>query len=182
MSAGLAGGQAGTWLRERLRPGDVEAIRALVQRTRVFSAAEVEVAAEVAAAGLAGGDASGYRFLLVAGAAGLAGFSAYGPIPATAASFDLYWIAVDPARQRHGLGSRLLAETEARAAALGCRRLYVDTSGRADYAPARAFYERHGYRRAATLEDFYAPGDPKLIYCKAFPPTAARRRAEGQKA
>ena len=154
--------------REALREQDVDAIVALVRRTGVFSAAEVEIALEVAAVGLAGGSQSGYHFVLCDAASGLAGYTAFGPIPATAASFDLYWIAVERAGQRAGLGRRLLAASEARAAALGCRRLYVDTSGRADYAPARAFYERQGYRRAATLEDFYAPGDPKVIYLKVL--------------
>jgi len=155
-------------LREELHPGDVEAIGALVRRSGVFSAAEVEIAVEVAAAGLEARAASGYHFLLCDGPSGLAGYTAFGPIPATAASWDLYWIAVERTEQRAGLGGRLLAASEARAVALGCRRLYVDTSGRADYAPARAFYERHGYLRAATLDDFYAPGDPKVIYLKAL--------------
>jgi hypothetical protein len=44
--------------------------------------------------------------------------------------------------------------------------MYVDTSGRAQYAPTRAFYEHMGYERAAVLEDFYAPGDAKVIYSK----------------
>ena len=152
--------------RERLRSGDVETIRSLVAQTQVFSRAELEIAVEVATAGLHSGEASGYRFFLAEEAGRLAGFTAFGPIPATAASWDLYWIAVDPTGQRRGLGGRLLAASEARAAEQGCRRLYVDTSGRADYAPARAFYERHGYRREATLEDFYAPGDAKVIYLR----------------
>ena len=154
--------------RETLVPDDVEAIGKLVSGCGVFSPAEVEIAIEVAAAGLSAGAASGYHFLLCDGPSGLAGYSAFGPIPATAGSFDLYWIAVERAAQRAGLGRRLLSATEARAAALGCRRLYVDTSGRADYAPARAFYEGCGYRREAALADFYAPGDAKVIYCKTL--------------
>ena len=152
--------------RERLRADDPEAIRALVARTGVFSAAEVEIAVEVASAGLQQGPASGYCFCVAERDGGLEGFTAFGPIPATAASWDLYWIAVDPAGQRHGLGAQLLAASESRAAAQGCRRIYVDTSGRADDAPARAFYERCGYRREALLADFYAPGDAKVIYLK----------------
>jgi GNAT superfamily N-acetyltransferase len=161
--------------RDELREGDIAAIRALVAETQVFSRAEVEIAVEVATAGLQSGEASGYFFFVAEHAGRLAGFTAFGPIPATAASWDLYWIAVEPAGQRNGLGGRLLAASEARAAALGCRRIYVDTSGRADYAPARAFYERHGYRREATLTDFYAPGDAKLIYLRELGAPAAHR-------
>jgi GNAT superfamily N-acetyltransferase len=153
-------------LRDGLRPDDVDAIRELVARTQVFSPAEVEIAVEVASAGLQSGDASGYHFFVAEEDGEIEGFTAFGPIPATASSWDLYWIAVRPAGQRIGLGGRLLAASEARAVARGCRRMYVDTSGRADYAPARAFYERHGYRREATLADFYAPGDAKVIYLR----------------
>jgi hypothetical protein len=59
-------------------------------------------------------------------------------------------------------------EAERRIRDLGGLRVYVDTSGRAQYAPTRAFYERLGYLPAAVLDDFYAPGDPKVIYCKAL--------------
>jgi ribosomal protein S18 acetylase RimI-like enzyme len=161
--------------RDELQQGDIAAIRALVAETKVFSRAEVEIAVEVATAGLQSGEASGYFFLVAEHAGRLVGFTAFGPIPATAASWDLYWIAVRPAGQRNGLGGRLLAASEARAAALGCRWIYVDTSGRADYAPARAFYERHGYRREAMLTDFYAAGDAKLIYRKELGAPAAER-------
>ena len=46
--------------------------------------------------------------------------------------------------------------------------MYLDTSGRAQYAPTRAFYERKGYRVAARLEDFFAPGDDKVIYVRTL--------------
>jgi hypothetical protein len=44
----------------------------------------------------------------------------------------------------------------------------VETAGRADYAPTRAFYEARGYRAAARLPDFYAAGDDQVIYVKAL--------------
>jgi ribosomal protein S18 acetylase RimI-like enzyme len=84
------------------------------------------------------------------------------------ASFDLYWIAVDPRFQRFGVGKRLLADVERRIAAAGGRQIYVDTSGRADYAPTRAFYERSGFRCEARLKDYYAPGDDRLIFAKTM--------------
>jgi hypothetical protein len=46
--------------------------------------------------------------------------------------------------------------------------MYLDTSGRAQYAPTRAFYEHKGYGVAARLEDFFAPGDDKVIYVRAL--------------
>jgi hypothetical protein len=50
--------------------------------------------------------------------------------------------------------------------AAGGDRMYIDTSGRPQYAPTRAFYERNGFRCDATLRDFYATGDDRIIYVK----------------
>jgi hypothetical protein len=44
--------------------------------------------------------------------------------------------------------------------------LVVETSSRDDYAPTRHFYEAHEYERAASLADYYAPGDHRVIYTK----------------
>ena len=96
----------------------------------------------------------------------LAGYACFGPIPATAASYDLYWIAVPPDFQGKGLGRRLLKEVEKRISSAGGKRSYVDTSQRVQYASTRAFYESSGYRLETVLEDFYGQGEHKAIYCK----------------
>lgn len=155
--------------RKNVRASDPNAVGQLVAATGFFSAAEKDVAVELVDEALARGAASGYYFVFAdsQGAAGkLDGYSCYGPIPATASSFDLYWIAVAPSVQRNGLGRELLEETERSAARAGAKQMFVDTSGREQYAPTRAFYERMGYTIAASLEDFYAPGDAKIIYAK----------------
>lgn len=50
---------------------------------------------------------------------------------------------VTPDRQREGIGSRVLAELEARAREAGFARLTLDTS--TDMTGAMRFYEAHGY-------------------------------------
>jgi ribosomal protein S18 acetylase RimI-like enzyme len=96
------------------------------------------------------------------------GYVCFGPIPAIQGSFDLYWIAVAPASQRSGLGARLIREAERLAKIQGATQMFVDTGGSEQYAPTRAFYERMGYRSAAVLENFFAPGDAKIIYVKTL--------------
>ncbi len=49
---------------------------------------------------------------------------------------------------------------------MGGKRIYVETSSREQYKPTRSFYSRCGYRKEATLEDFYCPGDDKVIYLR----------------
>lgn len=158
-----------TQWRTDIRSSDPNAVGELVTATDFFSVAEKDVAVELVDEALARGAAGGYHFVFADTRnrpGKLDGYTCYGPIPATASSFDLYWIAVSPRVQRSGLGRELLVETERLAVALGARQMYVDTSGRDQYAPTRAFYERMGYEQAAVLADFYAPGDAKIMYLK----------------
>jgi len=67
---------------------------------------------------------------------------------------------VRPDRQREGLGSRVLAELEARAAEAGFERLRLDTS--TDLTAAMRFYEAHGYE--AVDREHVAEADTTLVF------------------
>ena len=153
-------------LRTQAQPSDLDAVRRLVQATGVFHDFEVEIAVELVEERLRRGDASGYHFLFMDGSNGLDGYTCWGPIACTQGSYDVFWIAVAPQRQGQGLGRMLLQETEARIRTAGGRRIYLETSGRPDYLPTRHFYHRCGYSVVATLPDFYADGDDKVILVK----------------
>ena len=127
----------------------------------VFREDEVSVALEVF-----DGAVSGSPDYLALGAeldGRLAGWICWGPTPCTVGTYDLYWMAVDPALHGSGVGTALIAEMERRL--VGAARLVVvETAGRPDYAPTRAFYEARGYHRTAVVPDFYSPGDDQIIY------------------
>ena len=161
-------------LREELTPADPDRIRNLAAATGFFSREEAEVAAELAEERLTRGAASGYHFLLAEEAGELLGFACFGPIPCTRGAYDLYWIVVRPDRQGGGLGRLLLTAAEARIAAAGGRRVYIDTSSRPQYAPTRAFYRACGFHQEALLADFYDRNDGKVIFCKVLDPTSHR--------
>ncbi len=164
----LRGGISVT-LRERPEQRDAAAVGEIVRATEMFTEEECEVAESLVREALAGPH-SGYRFWFATLDGRLAGYSCYGPVPATLRSFDLYWIAVHPRAQGVGLGAKLLVQTERSVAALGGGRLWIETSGRARYHGTRAFYARSGYTSAAALEDFYAPGDSKIFFVKGVGP------------
>jgi GNAT superfamily N-acetyltransferase len=157
-----------TSLRYELRPSDVEAVRALVASTGFFSQPEVQIAGELLVDRLREGDASGHFFVMAEEEGELLGYACFGPIDATKSSWDLYWIAVRQARRGGGVGKQVLAEVEQEIRKRGGTRLYIDTASRAQYAPTHAFYERAGYERAAFLPDYYAPGDGRITFAKAF--------------
>jgi len=148
-------------------PRDREAVRSIIERTGFFRPDEVAIAVELVDERLSRGEASGYHFVFAEQADEVAGYACYGDIACTLGSFDLFWIAVDPRFQRQGIGRMLMAAVESRVAAMGGRRIYIDTSGKPQYEPTRAFYERSGFRCEARLADFYAAGDDRMIYAKA---------------
>jgi GNAT superfamily N-acetyltransferase len=154
--------------RDGASPGDPDAVTRIVRATDFFNTEEEAIARELVEERLERGPASGYEFLFAERAGCPVAYSCYGRIGGTRESWDLYWIAVDPAEQGRGLGRELLAQTEVRVRAAGGGRLYVETSGRASYAPTRDFYAHMGYALEATLPDFYSPGDAKCIYVKAL--------------
>ncbi|HEY7671454.1 MAG TPA: GNAT family N-acetyltransferase [Gammaproteobacteria bacterium] len=148
------------------QPSDVARLRELVAALDVFNAAERDVALELLEERLRQGEASGYFFVLAEIGNELVGYAAWGPAPMTQSSFDLYWIAVHPRYQSLGIGRELLAATERAVAEHGGGRLYIETSSRIPYARTRTFYAQAAYREVARLENFYAEGDAKIIYCK----------------
>ena len=96
------------------------------------------------------------------------GYTCYGLIPATAASYDLYWIAVSETSRGKKLGKMLLQKTEEIIRGMGGKRLYAETSSRAQYASTQKFYQNCGYIAEAVLKDFYAHCDSKIIYSKVL--------------
>lgn len=157
--------------RDRPEPGDPDAVTRIVHATDFFNDEEESVARELAEERVARGAASGYEFLFAERGERAVAYTCYGRIAGTRESWDLYWIAVEPAEQGRGLGRELLAQTEARVRAAGGGRIYVETSGRGSYASTRDFYVRMNYALEATLADFYSPGDSKCIYVKVLRPT-----------
>ena len=161
-------------LRPGVRPEDGAAVRHLVASTGFFTGPEEEIAVELVADALAKGEAtSGYHFIFAEEAGHVVGYICFGPIAGTEASYDLYWIVVDSARRGGGIGRLLERACTGAIRTLGGRRLYVDTSSRAQYEPTRAFYRACGYIDVARLDDFYAAGDGKVIFVKALDAASA---------
>lgn len=149
-------------------PSDAQAIRRIVRSSGFFRDDEIDVAVELVDERLARGEASGYHFLFAEAGDHVVGYTCFGPIACTVSSFDVFWIAVDESRRGTGLGRALLERSEAIIREMGGTRVYIETSGKAQYLPTRGFYTRCGYIAEAELADFYAPGDSKVVYSKAL--------------
>jgi ribosomal protein S18 acetylase RimI-like enzyme len=150
------------------RAADRAAVERILRDAGVFHHEEVAVGLEVFDAA-AGGDAS-YRSVVAERDGAVIGWICYGPTPCTLGTWDMYWLAVAPSAHGSGVGTRLVGEMERRLAGVA-RMVVVETAGRPDYGPTRSFYEARGYRRAAVIPDFYAPGDDQVVYVKFFTPS-----------
>ena len=93
----------------------------------------------------------------------LLGYACFGPTPATEGTYDLYWLAVDPAAQGRGAGRALVQWVERELEGRAARLLVVETSSRPDYEHTREFYARGGYVEAARVRSLYAPADDRII-------------------
>ncbi|HUS83956.1 MAG TPA: GNAT family N-acetyltransferase [Anaerolineales bacterium] len=143
---------------------DASAIFTLAESESLFNQQDSVTVQELFHDYVERGDHNGYFFLSALADEALIGFACYGPTPLTQGTFDLYWINVVESWKGKGVGRQLMtAVIEAVRKAAG-RLMVLDTSGHPDYAPTRAFYVRCGFHPAATIPDFYAPGDDLVIY------------------
>lgn len=163
-----------TRVRPRLRDltsADAARIAEITRATGVFREEELRIAAEVFADAMEAAKKAApdlpYYTLGAELEGALVGWICWGATPCTERTWDLYWLAVDPASHGNGVGTALVEEMEARLSGRA-RLISVDTSGRPDYAPTRRFYEARGYRAVAIVPDFYAAGDDQVIYTKAL--------------
>jgi ribosomal protein S18 acetylase RimI-like enzyme len=65
-----------------------------------------------------------------------------------------------------GFGSQLVAHLESELERRRARLLLVETSGLPAFAAARAFYAKAGFSHEATIKNFFAAGDDKLVFTK----------------
>lgn len=146
-----------------LTAADRGRIEEISRAVGLFREDEIPIALEVFDGAVAG--SPDYRALGAEHEGRLAGWICWGPTPCTLGTFDLYWMAVDPALHGAGIGTALVAAMERCLDGLA-RLIVVETAGRAEYAPTRAFYEASGYRPVSRIPDFYARGDDQVVYVK----------------
>ena len=147
-------------------PADTPALLALADATKVFKSHEIVALEEVLDDFHASNGEEGHVAVTWEEAGAPHGFAYYAPTAMTDRTWELWWIAVDRTKQGRGLGKKLLDAVEADVTARGGRLLLIDTSSTPHYEPTRQFYLKRGYVIAATIPDFYADGDGKVIFWK----------------
>lgn len=144
----------------------------MLQRTENFRPDEREVALELVDATLKD-TSSGYACIVAVepddkgGAEQVIGYVCFGRTPMTDAAFDLYWMVVDAAHRRRGVGRALVRAFEETVTQQGGHVVRVETSSKSGYRAAQRFYERVGFTVAGRIPGFYRADDDLVILFKA---------------
>lgn len=152
----------------KLRQDDIPQIEEILVATGAFTDEEVAIAIELLETVINNPRQQDYEVVVSEIGEHVAGYALFGPVPLTAGNYDLYWIAVDPARQGSGVGRRLMKYVEEQLRQRGARMLCLETSSQGGYLRTRQFYEQGGYVEESCIRDFYKPGDDRLTYVKRF--------------
>jgi ribosomal protein S18 acetylase RimI-like enzyme len=161
------------------RAADRARVAEMVAATGAFRPDELDVALEVFDDAVAQPGADYHALGAYDDDDRLVGFTCYGPTPCTVHTWDLYWIVVDPAAQRLGVGKSLMASTEQAISSGGGRLVVVETSSRDDYSATHAFYEALRYVRAAHIPEYYAAADDLIVFTKQLAPPKAETAPHG---
>jgi ribosomal protein S18 acetylase RimI-like enzyme len=143
-----------------LRPEDLDHVRETVIACGNFNDEEIRVAIEMA------DTPEDYSAFGAELDGKVRGFLCVGKTALTVSTWYLYWIAVHPEQQGTAMARDLQLYAEQFIRERGGERVVLETSGRADYARTRRFYEKAGYDLIGQIPDFYKPGDDCVIFCK----------------
>ena len=148
---------------------DIDAIRAIAIETEMFAIDDAGFVDEVVA-GILSGALPDHHFVVHETADGaVVGAAYYAPEPFSDRMWNLYFIAVSPSRQGHGIGGWLIDHVEGelrRVGPEGAQVLIVETSSTDQYTRTREFYPKQGYVEEARIRRFYGPADDKVVYWK----------------
>lgn len=150
---------------------DIAAIRAIAVETEMFNPDDSGFIDDVIA-GISDGSLADHHFLVFeADETGVVGAAYFAPEPFSDRMWNLYFIAVSPEHQSHGIGGQLIDHLEhelRRAGPDTAQALIVETSSTEQYARTRQFYPRHGYVEEARIRRFYGPDDDKVVFWKSL--------------
>ena len=143
-------------------PGDVVALRAVIDATGLFPGAMLNDML----AGYFAGASDDIWLTNAAGEACLVGYCV--PERMTEGTWNVLLMAVCPAVQGRGYGGLLLRTIETELRTRHARVVLVETSGLETFARTRRFYRECGYEEEARIREFYSAGEDKIVFRKAL--------------
>jgi ribosomal protein S18 acetylase RimI-like enzyme len=151
----------------KIYPGDRPALIRILSTIQSFQADDRALALELIDIILFDPDQNDYAALVAADETGeVRGYICFGPTPLTDGTYDIYWVAVDPACAGNGVGTQLLQSTEETLRAQNGRLIIIETSSGPAYELTCRFYEKNAYVIAERIQDFFRVGEDRVTYLK----------------
>ena len=152
-------------------PADRPAVAEIVSAVGNFKPVEIDCALELVDICLQNRNQEDYRVAVAERSDGeVMGYACWGPVPLTAGTYDLYWIATHPRAHGLGFGRALMAFVENCVRGERGRLLVLETSAKKSYENTVRFYRGLGYEEISRIPDFYDVGDDKLTFLKRLTP------------
>ena len=145
---------------------DRPAITAFLKRISEFAPDELPVAEEVLDDSLEESHESGYYTIVAVKDGSPVGYATYGNTPLSKGNWEIYWAAVDPSEQGHGIGRELMYRCESAIKQCGGWQITLETSSTPHYEHTRRFHMSCGYKEIARIPDFYDRDDDLVIFFK----------------
>lgn len=149
------------------RPEDFDAVMAIADASGLFRPHELEAVGEMLGAHFAGEPGEDHQWAVLDDD-GPSAVAYYAPEAFADGVWNLYLLAVDPARQGGGRGAALVRSVEEAVRARGARLLLIETSGLERFERTRQFYRSCAYHEEARIRDYYGPGDDKVVFWKSL--------------
>jgi len=145
---------------------DVRPLEGILVRTGVFTEEEIQTALELMDIYLDEPNQRDYELSSALDGETVVGYVCFGPTPLTEGTFDLYWIAVDPARYHQKIGRQLMTFAEDVIRSRRGRLIVLETSSQPRYDNTRKFYLGLKYTELARIRGYYRNDDDLVIYGK----------------
>ncbi len=146
---------------------DASAILAIVEQSGQFDADGLAHVKDTLEQHLAG---DGEGIWLTADDGELVGVAYCAPEPVASGTWNLLMLWTRSDRHGKGHGAALVKQMERELQDHAARLLIVETSGLPAFAPARSFYAKCGFVHEASIRNFFAAGDDKLVFTKPLAP------------
>jgi ribosomal protein S18 acetylase RimI-like enzyme len=84
----------------------------------------------------------------------------------TQGTYNILAVAVHKNLQGKGVGKKLISHIEQYLYEQKARIIIIESSGNDEYSAAKTFYYKIGYKQVATINEFWAEGEDKVIFLK----------------
>lgn len=146
------------------KKNDKDAILSIAKHIKLFEPDELISLEEMFNAWLVGNFGEHSKWIVFTEADNVTGTAYYATEQFAHGTWNVYFIAVGPDKQRNGIGSALMRYIEESLTNQGERVLIVETSSL--LKNARNFYLHQGYEQEACIREFYKAGDDKIVFRK----------------